>query len=365
MKIVDIIALFEEFAPTQYQESYDNCGLQVGNTNDTIQAALLSLDVTEEVLDEAIAKGCNLIIAHHPLIFSGLKNLTGRNYVQRIVQKAIKYDVNILAVHTNLDNMRKGVNERIASQLGLQKTQILAPTSGNLYKLQTFVPQEHSVALKDALFSAGAGSIGHYSECSFSSNGQGTFRGDEATKPFIGVAGGLREAVQEEKIEMIVPAHLKNRVEKALIAQHPYEEVAFDWIALSNQNKEVGAGLIGDLPEPMDEMDFLKLLKSNMKAQVVRHTALLGKQVRRIALCGGSGSFLLKNSIAAQADVFVSADFKYHQFFDAENQIVIADIGHYETEQFTVEIFDALLKKKNITFAVLLSALDTNPIKYL
>jgi len=365
MKIADIIALFEEFASTQYQESYDNCGLQVGNTNDTIQAALLSLDVTEEVLDEAIAKGCNLIIAHHPLIFSGLKNLTGRNYVQRIVQKAIKYDVNILAVHTNLDNMRKGVNERIASQLGLQKTQILAPTSGNLYKLQTFVPQEHSVALKDALFSAGAGSIGHYSECSFSSNGQGTFRGDEATKPFIGVAGGLREAVQEEKIEMIVPAHLKNRVEKALIAQHPYEEVAFDWIALSNHNKEVGAGLIGDLPEPMDEINFLKLLKSNMKAQVVRHTALLGKQVRRVALCGGSGSFLLKNAIAAQADVFVSADFKYHQFFDAENQIVIADIGHYETEQFTVEIFDALLKKKNITFAVLLSALDTNPIKYL
>lgn len=365
MKIADIIALFEEFASTQYQESYDNCGLQVGNTNDTIQAALLSLDVTEEVLDEAIAKGCNLIIAHHPLIFSGLKNLTGRNYVQRIVQKAIKYDVNILAVHTNLDNMRKGVNERIASQLGLQKTQILAPTSGNLYKLQTFVPQEHSVALKDALFSAGAGSIGHYSECSFSSNGQGTFRGDEATKPFIGVAGELREAIQEEKIEMIVPAHLKNRVEKALIAQHPYEEVAFDWIALSNQNKEIGAGMMGELPEPMDEIDFLKLLKNNMKAQVVRHTALLGKQVRRIALCGGSGSFLLKNAIAAQADVFVSADFKYHQFFDAENQIVIADIGHYETEQFTVEIFDALLKKKNITFAVLLSALDTNPIKYL
>lgn len=365
MKIADIIALFEEFASTQYQESYDNCGLQVGNTNDTIQAALLSLDVTEEVLDEAIAKGCNLIIAHHPLIFSGLKNLTGRNYVQRIVQKAIKYDVNILAVHTNLDNMRKGVNERIASQLGLQKTQILAPTSGNLYKLQTFVPQEHSLALKDALFSAGAGSIGHYSECSFSSNGQGTFRGDEATKPFIGVADGLREAIQEEKIEMIVPAHLKNRVEKALIAQHPYEEVAFDWIALSNQNKEIGAGMLGELPQPMSEMDFLNMLKNNMKAQVVRHTALLGKPIQRVALCGGSGSFLLKNAIAAQADVFVSADFKYHQFFDAENQIVIADIGHYETEQFTVEIFDALLKKKNITFAVLLSALDTNPIKYL
>jgi dinuclear metal center YbgI/SA1388 family protein len=365
MKIAQVISFFEEIAPLQYQESYDNCGLQVGNSADEVKGALLTLDVTEAVIDEAIEKECNLIIAHHPVIFSGLKNLTGRNYVQRIVQKAIKNDLNILAVHTNLDNMRHGVNERIAAKLGLMNTGILAPNSGNLLKLKTFVPKEQMEKVRNALFAAGAGSIGHYSECSFTSSGTGTFRGNATTHPFIGEAGGKREEVIEDILEVIVPLHLRNRVEKALLESHPYEEVAFDWLSLLNQNPEIGAGLVGDLPESMDELSFLEMLKTNMKTKVVRHTELLNKPIRRVALCGGSGSFLLSNAIAAQADVFVSADFKYHQFFDAEEKIVIADIGHYETEQFTVEIFDVLLKKKNVTFAVLLSTLDTNPIKYL
>lgn len=365
MNVAQVISFFEEIAPIQYQETYDNSGLQVGNVQDEVRAALLTLDVTEAVLDEAMAKGCNLIIAHHPLIFSGLKNLTGCNYVQRIVQKAIKNDINIFAAHTNLDNMRDGVNERMASKLALVNTQILAPTSGNQWKLQTYVPTAHAMAVKEALFAAGAGNIGQYSDCSFTQVGTGTFKGNDQTQPFIGQAGGAREQVAEEKIEIIVPAHLKNSVEKALLAAHPYEEVAFDWLALGNQNKEIGAGLLGDLPSAMSEGDFLQMLKTNMNAQVIRHTALLDKPIKRVAVCGGSGSFLLNNAIAAKADVFVSADFKYHQFFDAENKIVIADIGHYESEQFTVEIFDALLKKKNITFAVLLSTLDTNPIKYL
>ena len=365
MNVAQVISFFEEIAPVQYQETYDNSGLQVGNAQDEVRGALLTLDVTEAVLDEAIAKGCNLIIAHHPLIFSGLKNLTGRNYVQRIVQKAIKNDINIFAAHTNLDNMHHGVNERIAAKLGLCNTQILAPTSGNQWKLQTYVPTAQAMAVKEALFAAGAGNIGQYSDCSFSQVGTGTFKGNEQSQPFIGKAGGPREQVAEEKIEIIVPAHLKNKVEQALLAAHPYEEVAFDWLALGNQNKEIGAGLVGDLPNAMSEADFLQMLKANMNAQVIRHTALLDKPVKRVSLCGGSGSFLLSKAIAAKADVFVSADFKYHQFVDAENKIIIADIGHYESEQFTVEIFDALLKKKNITFAVLLSTLDTNPIKYL
>jgi dinuclear metal center YbgI/SA1388 family protein len=365
MNVAQVISFFEEIAPIQYQETYDNSGLQVGNVQDEVHGALLTLDVTEPVLDEAIAKGCNLIIAHHPLIFSGLKNLTGRNYVQRIVQKAIKNDINIFAVHTNLDNMRDGVNERMASKLALVNTQILAPTISNQWKLQSYVPTAQAITVKEALFAAGAGHIGQYSECSFSQMGTGTFKADEQSQPFIGQAGGPREQVAEEKIEIIVPAHLKNKVEIALMQAHPYEEVAFDWLALGNQNKEIGAGLVGDLPSAMSEEDFLQMLKTNMKAQAIRHTALLGRPIKRVALCGGSGSFLLHKAIGAQADVFVSADFKYHQFFDAENKIVIADIGHYETEQFTVEIFDALLKKKNITFAVLLSTLDTNPVKYL
>jgi dinuclear metal center YbgI/SA1388 family protein len=365
MKVAQIIAFFEELAPIQYQESYDNCGLQVGNANDEIRGALLTLDVTESIIEEAIEHNCNLIIAHHPIIFSGLKNLTGRNYVQRIVQKAIRHDINILAVHTNLDNMRDGVNARIAAKLGLQHTQVLSPSQGTLLKLQTYVPLPQVSQVREALFTAGAGALGSYKECSFNTTGTGTFKATENTQPFIGSAGGERESVEEEKIEVIVPIHLRNSVQQALLAAHPYEEVAFDWLVLSNHNKEVGAGLIGDLAEPMAEIDFLSMLKQNMKAQVVRHTTLLNKPIKRVALCGGSGSFMLKNAIAAKADIFVSADFKYHQFFDAEQKIVIADIGHYETEQFTVEIFDDLLKKKNITFAVLLSALDTNPIKYL
>ncbi|MBL7712157.1 MAG: Nif3-like dinuclear metal center hexameric protein [Chitinophagaceae bacterium] len=364
MKVAEIIRLFDAYAPFRYQESYDKSGLQVGDPNDTVTGALLSLDITEAVLDEAIEKGCNLIIAHHPVIFSGIKNLTGRNYVQRVVQKAIKHDINLLAVHTNLDNMRQGVNQRIAERLGLQDTRILAPLSGNLLKLCTYVPTAQAEHLRTALFAAGAGHIGQYSECSFSSTGSGTFRGSKDSKPFIGTAGGAQEKVQEDKIEVLVPVHLKNRVEQALVAAHPYEEVAFDWLQLQNHNPETGAGMTGSLPLPVPATEFLALLKKQMKAGMVRHTALTDKAVQKIAVCGGSGSFLLKDAIAAGADVFVTADFKYHQFFDAEGKILIADIGHFESEQFTVEIFDDILKKKNVTFAVLLSTLDTNPIKY-
>jgi dinuclear metal center YbgI/SA1388 family protein len=364
MKVAEIITIFDGHAPFQYQESYDNSGLQVGNPEDEVTGALLTLDITEAVLDEALERGCNLVIAHHPVIFSGIKNLTGRNYVQRIVQKAIKNDINLLAVHTNLDNMRAGVNGRIATHLGLQHTRILAPVSGNLLKLCTYVPSDQAENLRNALFAAGAGHIGRYSECSFSSTGSGTFRGEKDTHPYIGEAGGKQEQVKEEKIEVLVPAHLRQRVQQALISAHPYEEVAFDWLQLHNQNNEIGAGMTGMLAEPLSETGFLELLKKQMKAAVVRHTGFLGKPVQKIAVCGGSGSFLLKNAIAAGADVFVTADFKYHQFFDAEQKILIADIGHFESEQFTVEIFDDILKKKNVTFAVLLSTLDTNPIKY-
>lgn len=365
MKVAEIIALFEAFAPLQYQESYDNSGLQVGNPDDTVKAALLTLDVTEAVLDEAIAKQCNLIVAHHPLIFSGLKSLTGKNYVQRIVQKAIKHDINILAIHTNLDNMRYGVNERIAAKLGLQHTEVLAAAAHHLWKLYTYVPLTHATALRNALFAAGAGQIGPYSECSFGTMGMGSFKASDKAQPFIGTAGGESTVLAEEKIEVVVPSHLKSSVEQALLQAHPYEEVAREWVAIANPHPEIGAGMIGELPAAMDELDFLNLLKNNMKAAVVRHTPFLHKPIKKVALCGGSGSFLLPNALAAKADVFVSADFKYHQFFDADGRILIADIGHYETEQFTVEIFDALLKKKNVTFAVLVSTLDTNPIKYL
>jgi dinuclear metal center YbgI/SA1388 family protein len=364
MLVKDIIAVLERFAPLAYQESYDNSGLQVGDVNAEVKGILLSLDVTEEILDEAMQRGCNMVVVHHPIIFSGLKRITGRNYVERVVLKAIKNDIAIYAAHTNLDNVRNGVNARIAKKLGLQNTAILQMKMDTLSKLYTFAPQNAADKVRDALFAAGAGDIGKYRECSFNMNGTGTFKPDKDADPAIGEAGGPREWVDEVKIEVIVPRHKETQVMKALFDAHPYEEVAFEFIELANPNQELGAGMIGTLPEAMEPEAFLKFLKDTMQTNCIRHTALLGKKIKKLAICGGSGSFLLKEAIGAGADVFITGDFKYHQFFDAEGRIVIADIGHYESEQFTVEIFEELLKEKFPNFAILLSNYKTNPVKY-
>jgi dinuclear metal center YbgI/SA1388 family protein len=364
MQVKDIIQALETFAPLAYQESYDNSGLQVGNVNDEVKGVLLSLDVTEEILEEAMQRGCNMIVAHHPLIFSGLKRISGRTYVERVVQKAIKNDINIYAAHTNLDNVRKGVNARIAQKLGLKDTAILQMKMHTLSKLYTFAPQNAVDKVRDALFAAGAGDIGKYRECSFNTNGTGTFKPDANANPEIGTAGGPREWVDEVKIEVLVPTHMETKVMRALFEAHPYEEVAYEFIALQNPNQELGAGMIGTLREPMEGEAFLAYLKERMQTDCIRHTALLGKHIEKVAVCGGSGSFLLKDAIMAGADAFVTGDFKYHQFFDAEGRIVIADIGHFESEQFTVEIFEELLKEKFPNFAILLSNYKTNPVKY-
>lgn len=364
MKVKDITALIEAYAPPAYQESYDNCGIQVGNHNDDVTGVLIALDVTEAILEEAISRGCNMVLTHHPLIFGGIKRLTGANYVERIVKMAIKNDICIYAAHTNMDNVKNGVNAKIAEKLGLTNVRILAPKENLLYKLYTYAPMADASRVRDALFAAGAGHISQYSECSFNSNGIGTFRGAAGTNPTIGLAGGPREEVQETKIEVIVSLHQRQAVLQALKDNHPYEEVAYELIALSNAATDIGAGMLGELPEAMSETDALQLIKDKMRAECIRHTSLLGKPVRKIAVCGGSGSFLLRNAISAGADMFVTADYKYHQFFDAEQKIVIADIGHYESEQYTSEIFHAILTKKYPNFAILLSNLSTNPVKY-
>lgn len=364
MLVKDITNAIEEIAPLVYQESYDNCGIQVGDNNAEVTGALLTLDVTEEVIDEAISRKCNLIIAHHPLIFSGLKKIAGRNYVERIVIKAIKNDITIYAAHTNLDNMPDGVNNKIAEKLGLINKKILAPKTGTLSKLCTYAPLNIADKLRDAMFAAGAGSIGNYSECSFSATGVGTFRPSAEANPAIGKAGGPRETDEDVKIEVLVEKHAEREVLAAMRSAHIYEEIAYELIPLSNSNQQIGAGIIGDLSSSMSEADFLAFIKTNMKAEVIRHTQLSGKPIQRVAVCGGSGSFLLNDAIGAGADIFITADFKYHQFFDAEGRIIIADIGHYETEQFTPEIFEMVLKKKFPNFAFLLSNVLTNPVKY-
>jgi len=360
----DIIKEIERYAPTVYQESYDNAGIQVGRPETGIAGILLTLDVTEDIITETIARGCNMIVAHHPLIFSGLKRLAGRTYVERCVEMALKNDIVIYAAHTNLDNMYSGVNAKIAEKLGLQHLSLLAPTPHTLYKLYTYAPLEAADAVRDALFAAGAGNIGNYSECSFNAQGTGTFRPGQLAVPYTGNAGGEREVAQEVKIEVLVPRDKEYAVLQALRTSHPYEEVAYEMVQLQNSNQQIGAGMVGYLEKEMEEIEFLQLLKTTMKAGCVKHTSLPGKKIKKVAVCGGSGSFLLKNAIQAGADIFITSDYKYHQFFDADGQIIIADIGHFESEQFTVEIFESILKKKFPNFAILLSNLSTNPVKY-
>ncbi len=365
MKLQEITDYLESYAPLAYQESYDNSGLICGNKNMEITSALICLDSIEAVIDEAIENGCNLVIAHHPIVFSGLKKFNGNNYVERVIIKAIQNNIAIYAAHTNLDNVHYGVNAKIAEKLGLVNCKILAPSTGaKLKKIITFCPESKDEEVRTALFNAGAGSIGNYDQCSFNSNGMGTFRANEQATPYLGEKG-RRHQDTEIKIEAIYPAHIESKLIKALLSVHPYEEVAYDLLPITNSNNYVGAGIIGELPSETAEMDFLKLLKQTMKAEGIRYTALRDKKIKKVAVCGGSGSFLLNDAIKSGADILVTADFKYHQFFDAENRIIIADIGHYESEQFTIELFYDILKKKFNTFALLISKINTNPIKYL
>lgn len=363
MKISEIIAHLEEWAPPSLQESYDNSGLIVGSPLTDVTGVLVALDCTEAIVEEAIAKGCNLVVAHHPIVFSGLKKFTGKNYVERTVIAAIKNNIAIYAIHTNLDNVHTGVNAKIAAQLGLKNTRVLAPKGGLLKKFVTFCPAESADKIREALWAAGAGHIGNYDKVSYNLDGHGTYRGNENSNPVIGEKGKfMREP--EERIEMIYPSHIEGKLLAALRASHPYEEVAYDLYPMANSWQQVGAGMVGELAVPLSQDEFLGLVKNMLKAPVIRFTPIPGKQVLKVAVCGGSGSFLLKDAISAGADAFVTADFKYHQFFDGEGRILIADIGHFESEQFTIDLLVDRLKGIILTFAVLKTEIVTNPINY-
>ena len=361
MQIAAILAHLESLAPLAYQEKYDNAGLLTGSGDWECTGVLTTLDVTEAVVQEAIARKCNLIVAHHPIIFSGLKRITGRNYVERTVISAIRTDIAIYAIHTNLDNMIAGVNGKMAERLGLVNCRILQPREATLQKLYCFVPTSHLDQVRDAIFSAGAGHIGHYEECSFNIEGKGTFKGEAGTHPFAGQPG-LRHEEKETRLEVIVPAPLCGQVVQAMIAAHPYEEVAYDVVNLHNTHPGIGAGLIGELPEAMEETAFLAKIKTDFELRALRHTPLTGRPVKKIALCGGAGSFLISKALCAQANFYITSDVKYHEFFDADGRLVIADIGHYESEQFTIDLLFEVLREKFPNFAVLKSELITNPV---
>ena len=363
-KIKDVAAYLESLAPKSFQENYDNSGLLTGDPNAVVVGILITLDCTEAIIEEAITSTCNLIVAHHPIIFKGLKKLTGQNYVERTVIKAIKNDIAIYAIHTNLDNVHLGVNKKISEMIGLKNLKVLAPKKDTLTKLVTFIPKENAEAVIQALHQAGAGNIGQYKNCSFRISGTGTFTPTAGSAPHIGKPNELVE-VEEIRVEVIFPTHLETKIMSALRKAHPYEEVAHYLTRLENENQEVGAGMIGELEDPLEPLVFLERLKINMKTDCVRHTSPPEKKIKKIAVCGGAGSFLLPMAIASGADAYVSADFKYHEFFDADGQIMIADIGHYESEQFTKELLVEVIKEKFNTFAIIFSKTNTNPISYL
>ncbi len=363
MLVREITGHIESFAPLSYQESYDNAGLQTGHPDQEVTGVLICMDITDAVIEEALRLKANLIISHHPLIFSGLKKLTGSNYTERLVIKAIRHELSIYAAHTNLDAVENGVNHKLAQKLKLKETRVLVPMADFLCKLVFFVPADHAPAVRKEIFDAGAGHIGAYDMCSFSAPGEGTFRGSEESNPFVGKKGTMHTE-PEWRVETIYPKDKESSIIRALLRSHPYEEVAYDIYPLANPYHKAGSGVVGDLARAMEERVFLQQLKDLFTTPVIRHTGFLDKPIKRIALCGGSGSFLLNSAMAAGADAFVTSDLKYHQFFDADGRLLVADIGHYESEQYTKEIFYESLTKKFPKFAVHLSEVNTNPVNY-
>jgi dinuclear metal center YbgI/SA1388 family protein len=364
MIVKDITQLLEDYAPLAYQEDYDNAGLLVGNFNQKINKVLICLDCTEAVIDEAIKENCDLIIAHHPIIFKGIKKLNGKNYVERVIIKAIENKIALYAIHTNLDNVINGVNGKICDKLSLINRKILSPKKQNLKKLVTFIPVNNAEDVKEAIFNAGAGNIGNYSNCSFNTLGNGTFKANKNTNPFVGEQDKLHTE-EELKVEVIFDVAQQSKILNALLKSHPYEEVAFDIFPLENKNPQVGSGMFGELVDEMEEIEFLQNLKKVMNVSVIRHSNLLNKKIKKVAVCGGSGSFLLKDAIQAGADIFITSDFKYHEFFDADEKLLIADIGHYESEQFTQDLLLEIITENFPNFAIRLTENNTNPIKYL
>jgi dinuclear metal center YbgI/SA1388 family protein len=364
MIVQDVINHLEELSPIAYAEDFDNVGLLVGDKNIQITGILVTLDTLETVVDEAIENNCNLIISFHPIIFKGLKKLTGKSYIERVVIKAIKHGIAIFSMHTALDNALQGVNDMICKQIGLVNQQILIPQSGTIKKLITYAPKKEADKLREDLFSAGAGKIGNYNDCSFNTEGIGTFNGNKDSNPSIGQKGNIHFE-EEIQISVTFPKHLESKVLQTLFKVHSYDEVAYEVTTLENKNQHIGMGMIGELKKPMNETAFLKHLKLKMNTECIRHSALLGKPIKRVAVLGGSGSFAIDAAKSKKADIFITADLKYHDFFRAEKDIILADIGHYESEQYTKSLLVAFLTKKITNFAIILSKTNTNPVNYL
>ncbi|MGE5318493.1 MAG: Nif3-like dinuclear metal center hexameric protein [Chloroflexota bacterium] len=364
MKLYELAEVIESIAPVPTQESYDNSGLIVGNKNDELSGALITLDITEEVIDEAVSLGYNLVISHHPPIFKPLKKLTGSNLTERCIIKAVKNSVALYAAHTNLDNSLKGVNAILAEKLGLHRTSVLQPLKGMLRKLVVFVPESHHDFVRNAMFRAGAGVIGDYDCCSFNTSGTGTFKANEGAKPFVGKIDQLHSE-PEIKIETILPSWLENKIVQAIREVHPYEEMAWDSYSLTNEYPQKGAGMHGILESSMNEKEFLNHVKHVLNVPFIKHSPLLGKNILKVGICGGSGNFLVEDAISSGCDAFITGELKYHDYFMTEKKIVLVEAGHYETEQFSKQLLYRILKEKFTTFALQISGTNSNPVNYL
>lgn len=364
MKIKEVVSALEQFAPLPLQDDFDNAGLQIGLADVEVTGVLLCLDVTEPVLDEAIALGYNLVIAHHPLIFKGYKSITGKDYVERCILKAIKNDVAVYAAHTNIDNAPGGVNFKMAEKIGLKNVRVLEPRENSLLKLVTFVPANHAEKVRRALFDAGCGCIGGYDSCSYGTAGEGTFRAKEGTHPYCGTVGKLHTE-QEIRIETVLPVYKKAAAMKAVSVMHPYEEPVIDFYPLQNEWAQAGAGVIGELEQPEAELDFLRRIKKTFEAGCLKHNKLAGREIQTVALCGGAGAFLIPVAMRNHADVFITGEMRYHDFFGHESDILLAEIGHYESEQYTKEIFHTIIRDLLPSLEVQMAKVNTNPIKYI
>ena len=364
MTIKDIASHIEEIAPLSYAEDFDNVGLLIGKYSTEVTGILVTLDTLESVIEEAIDNKCNLIVSFHPIIFSGLKKINGTNYVERVVEKAIKNDISIYAMHTALDNSFVGVNARICEVLGLINKKILIPKQGTLRKLTTYVPTKNAEELRNKLFETGAGRIGNYENCSFSTQGTGTYKGNEHSNPIIGEKGKIHTE-NEISISVTFEKHIEQNVINTMLKNHPYEEVAYEIVSLENTYQKLGLGMVGELENEMDEASFFKFLKKAMNVTIIRHSKLIGKPIKKVAVLGGSGSYAIKNAIQSNADIYITSDIKYHEFYKAEDKLIIADIGHYESEQFTKNLLVEFLTKKIPNFAIVLSKKNTNPIYYI
>jgi len=364
MRLKELTGFLESFAPLAFQEDYDNSGLLFGEPEQEITAALICLDLTVAVIDEAVSKGCNLIISHHPFIFRGLKKIQPWKTESELLVRIIRQDIAVYAIHTNLDNAKDGLNDFLCRKLGLSRGRILSEKNGMLSKLVTFCPLDLAGRVRQALFDAGAGVIGKYDLCSYNVNGQGSFRASDDANPYVGEKNSIHFE-DETRIEVIFPNHIKTRLVQALLGSHPYEEVAYDIYPLSNPSSLCGAGMIGELDVPLKAEEFLESVKKKLKIRMIRHSVHEKNKISRVAVCSGSGAFLLNEAIMAGADAFLTADVKYHDFLDASGRIFLADIGHYESEQWIKDLLTGKLIEKFPTFAVLSSGLNTNPVNYL